>query len=106
MQGSGVSPAGLLQQDNITVVADLFGVGHHGMNGHINIGLSYQVSAVTESTPQPLAVCQMNENGTGQLSSPGGDYVGFEKIPPALRANFSASTVKGMSNQTGFQRIE
>lgn len=101
LQVSGVGPAALLQKYNISVVANRPGVGQ-GMNDHITVPISYRVNVLTSSADENAtylaqAVNQFNTHATGPLASAGGDYLGMEKIPQALRANFSAETVEFLS---------
>lgn len=96
LQVSGVGPAALLQKYNIKVIANRPGVGQ-GMSDHITVPISYRVNVPTETSlhdPAYLeqAIDQFNAHAMGPLSSAGGDYLGMEKIPQALRANFSAQT--------------
>lgn len=92
---SGVGPAALLREHNITVVADQPGMGQ-GMNDHILVPLTYQVNLAAESTVTVQDIDDFNTYASGPLANPGGDYIGLEKIPQALRTNFSAETVQGM----------
>ena len=96
LQVSGVGPQALLQKYNISIVANRPGVGQDMMD-HITVPISYQVNVLTSSALEnkdylAQAVNQFNTQATGPLASQGGDYVGMEKIPQALRANFSAET--------------
>ena len=98
LQVSGVGPAALLQKYNIKVVANRPGVGQN-MNDHITVPISYRVNVPTSSALDngaylAQAINQFNTQAIGPLASAGGDYLGMEKIPQALRANFSAQTVK------------
>jgi len=91
---SGVGPAALLQQHNITILADRLGVGQ-GMNDHILFPLTYKVNLAIDPTMTAQDIYDFNTYAVGPLVNPGGDYAGLEKIPPALRASFSAKTVQG-----------
>jgi choline dehydrogenase len=91
---SGVGPAALLHQHNITVVADRQGVGQ-GMQDHVILPITYEVNLAIDPNVTAQDIYEFNAYGVGRLANPGGDYVGFEKIPVALRANFSAETVQG-----------
>ena len=98
LQVSGVGPKALLQKYNIKVVADRPGVGQD-MNEHITFPISYRVNVPTQTALENAAyaaqaVNEWNTQSLGPLASAGGDYLGLEKIPPALRANFSAQTIK------------
>ncbi|KAF7858485.1 hypothetical protein EAF04_009085 [Stromatinia cepivora] len=101
LQVSGVGPADLLRQHNISVVADRPGVGQN-MSDHVFFGISYRVNLQTASAllygdARERAEAEFNANGTGPLSSPGGDFAGYEKIPADLRASFSASTLEELA---------
>ncbi|GLA25025.1 hypothetical protein AnigIFM63326_001634 [Aspergillus niger] len=94
---SGVGPADLLRQHNISVVADRPGVGQN-MNDHVFFGISYRVNVQTSSAlaygdAETLAVAEFNANGTGPLASPGGDYAAYEKLPQDIRASFAPETL-------------
>ena len=102
LQVSGVGPKALLQKYNIPLIADRPGVGQN-MNDHITVPLSYHVNVITSSERKKPAyeaaqVALWNTKGKGFLSSAGGDYLGLEKIPQALRTNFSAETNKYLSS--------
>lgn len=97
LQVSGVGPTALLQEHGIPVVADRPGVGQN-MNDQIFFGISHQVNIPTATTlgrDVAIDVSLFNTNATGRLTTLGGVYAGFEKIPKDLRSNFSASTNKG-----------
>jgi choline dehydrogenase len=101
LQLSGVGPADLLTAHGIPVVADRPGVGS-GLEDHVFFGIAYRVDVQTNSalqygTTDAEAVEQFNANGTGILASPGGDYVGYEKLPPHLRASMSPSVVDDLA---------
>ncbi|KAI0015262.1 glucose-methanol-choline oxidoreductase [Xylariomycetidae sp. FL0641] len=88
---SGVGPKAALQQYGIPVVADRPGVGQ-GMRDHILIPLTYQVNLAPVDTTSAAAATAFNSEAVGPLTNPGGDFVGLEKIPGSLRANWSAET--------------
>lgn len=92
---SGVGPLALLQQHNITVIAERPGLGQD-MGDHILVPITYQVNLATTATEKVTvqAVDEFNTFAAGPLASAGGDYIGLEKIPQELRANFSAETVQ------------
>ena len=110
LQVSGVGPADLLEQHNIDVVANRSGVGH-GMNDHIFYGITYRVNVQTGTALSygdnfQRAVQQFNDNATGILASPGGDYAAYEKVPDALRSSFSQTVLAGkISQRTIAQRL-
>ncbi|KKK20301.1 hypothetical protein ARAM_002426 [Aspergillus rambellii] len=93
---SGVGPAAVLEEYDIPVVADRPGVGQ-GMNDHIFVPLTYRTNLESQSTVTVEDMEEFNNDATGPLTNPGGDYLGLEKIPQALRANWSAETVEVLS---------
>lgn len=98
LQVSGVGPAALLKNFNVPVVADRPGVGQN-LNDQIFFGVSYRVNIQTASTlskgeAAAISVEDFKANATGFLTTPGGEYAGFEKIPQDLRSKFSAETLK------------
>jgi len=88
---SGVGPKAVLEQYNISVVADRPGVGQ-GMHDHVIIPLSYQVNLASVDLTAASVVDDFNNYARGPLTNPGGDLVGLEKLPAAFRANWSSST--------------
>lgn len=93
---SGIGPAAVLRQHNITVLADLPGVGQ-GLVDHILVPLTWQVNLATPDITSAASVSAFNNPpATGPLTSPGGEYAGVEKIPAAFRANWSAETVAAL----------
>jgi choline dehydrogenase len=98
---SGVGPASTLSQHSIELVHDLPGVGQD-LNDHIFFGVTYRVNVQTESAlaygdASEQAIDQFNTDHTGQLSTSGGDYVGYEKLPPEWRAALSPQALHGTS---------
>lgn len=98
---SGVGPRALLRRHNITVVADRPGVGQN-LQDHVFFGIAYRVNVVTSShlaygNNLQIAIDEFNNHQRGFLSSPGGDFGGYEKIPQDLRTSFSRSTLRGTS---------
>ncbi|KAI0442805.1 hypothetical protein F4803DRAFT_562101 [Xylaria telfairii] len=93
---SGIGPAAVLRQHNITVVADLPGVGQ-GLVDHILIPLTWQVNLAAPDVASAASVAEFNNKpATGPLTNSGGEYAGVEKIPAAFRANWSAETVTAL----------
>ena len=93
LQVSGVGPAHLLQKHGIEVVADRPGVGQD-MNDHIYYPISYRVNVQTASALQygdamEEAIERFDNDQDGPLSSPGGDFAGYEKLPHDIRSTFS-----------------
>ena len=100
LQVSGVGPAALLREHGISVVADRPGVGD-SMNDQVFFGIAYRVNVQTASSLRygsnsEIAAKEFTTNATGPLTSPGGDYVGYEKVPQSLRNSFSAASLKSM----------
>ena len=98
---SGVGPASSLSQLDIPVVVDLPGVGRN-MQDHIFYGASYPVNAPTfSSLSDPVyaaeAALLYNTNQTGMYTDPTTDVIGWEKVPGALRANMSNTTLEALA---------
>ncbi|KAL8939319.1 MAG: hypothetical protein Q9211_002799, partial [Gyalolechia sp. 1 TL-2023] len=93
LQISGVGPASLLKQHGIKIVADRPGVGQN-MQDHVFYGITYRVNVQTGTALKygnnlQQAIVQFDHEEAGILSSPGGDFGAYEKIPDDLRSNFS-----------------
>lgn len=88
---SGVGPAAVLKEYGIPVVANRPGVGQ-GMNDHLFVPLVYPVNLKNIEVVTSEVIEEFNDHAIGPLTTTGSDYVGFEKIPQALRANWSAET--------------
>jgi choline dehydrogenase len=93
---SGVGPAATLNKYNIPVIADRPGVGQN-MQDHILMGPSYRVNVITASAmADPAFAAQAADlfinNQSGILTSPVGDFGGWEKLPAHLRNNLSPTT--------------
>lgn len=93
---SGTGPRATLQQSGIPVRSNL-PVGQNVWDT-TNIGgpiFDVNISAADPATEIPelfAATAQaFYHNGTGPLSSEGGDFWGFEKIPDRLKANWTQS---------------
>lgn len=98
---SGVGPQSTLSQYNIPVVADRPGVGQN-MWDHILFGPSYRVNVITgSSVANPAFAAQAavdyNLDQTGIYTSPGGDFLAWEKIPPSARGNFTNQTANALA---------
>lgn len=99
LQVSGVGPAALLNQHGIKVVADRPGVGQ-GMHDHTFYGITYRVNVQTGTALSygdnlQQAIVEFNTQQAGILSSPGGDFGAYEKIPQGLRSNLSQNAQRG-----------
>lgn len=104
LQVSGIGPAALLKQHGINIIADRPGVGR-GMQDHTFYGISYRVNVQTGTALSygdnlQKAILQFNSEQAGILSSPGGDFGAYEKIPQSLRSRFSRATQKGRSQRS------
>jgi choline dehydrogenase len=94
---SGVGPKAVLEQYNISLIADRPGVGQ-AMHDQTTISVMYQVDLITNtrlSQDPDYAAAVLEEykaNRTGPLTSPGGDLFGQEKIPEEFRTGFSNDT--------------
>ncbi|THZ18026.1 putative choline dehydrogenase [Aureobasidium pullulans] len=93
---SGIGPAATLSKYKIPVIADLPGVGQN-LQDHILMGPSYRVNVITASAMADPAFAaqaadQFKMQQSGILTSPVGDFGGWEKLPAHLRGNFSSAT--------------
>lgn len=94
---SGVGPADILETHGIDVISDLPGVGQN-LRDHVFFGPTYQVAleTFTKLAADPLFLTEQLTKyittHTGMLTSPVTDFLAFEKVPEALRSNFSAQT--------------
>ena len=97
---SGVGPKDQLEKHNITVLADRPGVGQN-MWDHLDFGPSYHVAlqglTLAPSVENQDAVDQYIGNRTGFLTSPGVDWIGWEKLPAASRANFTQTAISDLA---------
>ena len=97
---SSVGPREVLERHGIEVVADRPGVGH-GMQDHIFFGITYRVNVQTGTALRygdnlQQAIVEFDTEQAGILSSPGGDFGAYEKIPGDLRSSLSSSAQEGM----------
>ncbi|KAI4146743.1 MAG: hypothetical protein LQ341_001996 [Variospora aurantia] len=99
---SGVGPSATLRRLNIPIISALEGVGQ-GMQDQPYYSLAYKVNATTNSQllVDPAFAAQATEDflatQTGPLSSPGGNWVGWEKIPSPLREGLSKAALSDLS---------
>jgi choline dehydrogenase len=100
---SGIGPAATLKKYNISVVSDLPGVGQN-MHDSCNIGgVSYPINLIspstitTNATALTAATYEYLHNQTGVLTNPGGDFLNWEKLPAAYRANLSSNALADLS---------
>lgn len=95
---SGIGPRAILEELNITVVSDLPGVGQ-------NLRDTPAIGGIVHSTDCPsrnswtkdaatfkIATEMYLANGSGPLSSPAGDFAGWEKLSDSYTANMSQAT--------------
>lgn len=94
---SGIGPAAELQRLNVPVLSNLSGVGN-GITDQPFFGAVFPVNISTQSqlasnsTFRTLATQQFLHNQSGPLTTAVANYLAWEKLPAAYRANFSAST--------------
>jgi choline dehydrogenase len=98
---SGIGPQSILQEYNISMIADRPGVGSN-MWDHIFFPVMYEVDLVTQqalvnTTFANEAAMQYNKNATGILTNPGSDYLGWEKLPEQNFAQLSNTTQQALS---------
>lgn len=95
---SGVGPRSVLEGLNIPVVSALEGVGQNVWDTTNIGGPIFEVNVpgadpvVTDPALFAAASEQFYYNGTGPLSSEGGDFWGWEKLPSRLRTSFTNET--------------
>ena len=90
---SGIGPASTLQNLSIPVLVDLPGVGQN-LWDHVLWTITYRVNLEQQGfflDPSNFmdAAIEYRTNRTGPLSNTGFDFVAWEKLPPASRANLS-----------------
>lgn len=97
---SGIGPREQLERYNITVLADRPGVGQN-MWDHLDFRPSYYVNVqgltLAPSVENADAVEEYITHRTGFLTSPGVDWIGWEKLPDAYRSNFTNSTITDLA---------
>ncbi|KAL2848834.1 hypothetical protein BJY01DRAFT_246210 [Aspergillus pseudoustus] len=99
---SGVGPKQTLQRYGIPVIKDLPGVGQN-LWDHTIFGVVHRVGVETASNliVHPLtgavkALADYALKRTGPLTAPGFGVIGWEKIPQALRSNFSVNNLEAL----------
>lgn len=101
---SGIGPSSTLKQYGISVLSNLEGVGQN-MWDHPFFAPSYRVRLQTLTkvandfgflTAQFLEY--LSPAHTGLMTNPIADYLGWEKIPTNLRANFTTETSQALSS--------
>jgi choline dehydrogenase len=99
---SGIGSSAQLAKFNIPVIADLPGVGQN-MQDHIFFGPSYRVDVTTftrfANDPLYLAaqLITYTTNKTGLLTNPCADFLGWEKIPAALRPSLGTDALNDLA---------
>ncbi|KAL8671560.1 MAG: hypothetical protein Q9168_003945 [Polycauliona sp. 1 TL-2023] len=99
---SGIGPASTLGRHGIPIVSALEGVGQ-GMQDQPYYLLAYKVNVSTNSqllVNPAFAAQAANDFSTSQkgpLSSGGGNWVGWEKIPGSLRSRLSNTTLTDLA---------
>lgn len=98
---SGIGPAETLADHNITVVAERPGVGQN-MWDHVVLSIGHQVSIKTYGRLMNRTIAAEAEldyamNQAGILTNDQSDYLGWEKLPAASRAQFSNATSNDLS---------
>ena len=95
---SGIGPSSQLSKLNIPIIVDLPGVGQN-MQDHIFFGPSYRVDVTTltrvANDPVYLAaqLVPYTTSQTGILTNPVADFLGWEKIPAALRPSLGSQAL-------------
>ncbi|QYS92611.1 GMC oxidoreductase [Trichoderma simmonsii] len=96
---SGVGPADVLEQHNIPVVADLPGVGQN-LQDNPAVFVGYTSPFVLDAAQLDAAVVPYNTKPhTGQLTSPGSEVIGWDKVSnKAFATSLSKSTVSDLAS--------
>ena len=96
----GIGPAALLERHSIRVISDLQGVGQNlwdqpifGVQHEINLPIQAQLISDPQSAAR--AVSEFLEDASGPYSSLNG-MIAFEKIPKALRTNFTGAALAAL----------
>lgn len=98
---SGIGPSAILRAHNITILADRPGVGQ-GMWDHVVMTFGQQVNVETWGSMMNATyaanalAAYSNATRTGIYTSDLTDYLAFEKLPAAYRANFTPATVAAL----------
>lgn len=99
---SGIGPKEVLKRYSIPVLVDNPNVGQN-MSDHVWFALAYRVEVETGSrwNDDPIYLISQYQNHRinhqGPLTSNGGDFGAFEKIPSSLRQNFTDSTLNDLA---------
>ncbi|TKA25745.1 hypothetical protein B0A50_05842 [Salinomyces thailandicus] len=100
---SGIGPRAQLAAHHIPLLADRPGVGA-GMQDHLDFGPVYYTNiadgtgaALDPATSPPLAE-EYKANRTGPFTSPGADFIGWEKLPEPYRSSLSATALADLAN--------
>lgn len=94
---SGIGPAEILREHHIDPIVELSGVGQN-MWDHPFFGITYPVDLPT-SVDVAGSIVSLGKaflrglgSRTGELTNPGTDYLGWEKVPGEFRSKLSSST--------------
>ncbi|TVY18013.1 Dehydrogenase patE [Lachnellula arida] len=98
---SGVGPEPILSQHNIPIISALPGVGQN-MWDHYIFSASYQVNVITHSAVNNASYLARStedylKDGSGLLGNPGGDLIGWEKLPYPYRNSLTHATRQSLS---------
>lgn len=93
---SGIGPKETLDSLKIPIISALPGVGQN-LQDHVSFGIDWQVNLLTHSALSNLTYAAQQAslyitNRTGALTSTGGEFIGFEKLPADLASTLSNTT--------------
>ena len=99
---SGIGPASTLQNLSIPLLVDLPGVGQN-LWDHILWTVTYRVNlqqggSLQNPTNFIAAATEYRTNRTGPLTNTGFDFVAWEKLPAASRANLSETALSDLAS--------
>ncbi|KAI9823678.1 MAG: hypothetical protein M1826_007647 [Phylliscum demangeonii] len=98
---SGIGPKATLQKHGIPVLASRPGVGQN-MWDHLSFHVTHRVNLVTHSSLAipafAAAAAEEYQHLRGLLTNSGGDFLGWEKLPAASRAQMAPATLAGLAS--------
>ncbi|KAE9968319.1 hypothetical protein BLS_005913 [Venturia inaequalis] len=101
---SGIGPKATLNQFKIPVLSDLPAVGQ-GMEDHIFMGPTYRVNVdtltkIANSIPSIVSsfLTEYFAKRIGPLTNPVCDFLGWEKVPKAMRSELSPAAIKDLAS--------
>ena len=102
---SGIGPADTLAKYEIPLRINLPGVGSN-LQDHAWFGTQHRVSVFTASALNDASVLALvqqdyNDHAAGFLTIPTTGFLAWEKVPPHLRSNLSASTCEALDSSLG-----